>query len=55
MFILFDLFDHPVLSGTDDFLTIYETQGETALNEYLETKEWGVIKSGYSFSQSMLF
>lgn len=30
---------------------IYETRGETALREYLNTKDWGVIKSGYSFSQ----
>jgi len=32
-------------------IEIYETQGEIALREYLNTKDWGVIKSGYSFSQ----
>lgn len=30
---------------------IYEGQGETALNEFLKTKTWGVLESGYSFSQ----
>ena len=32
-------------------ITIHESQGETALNEFLKTKTWGVLKSGYSFSQ----
>ena len=32
-------------------IEIYESQGETALNEFLKTKTWGVLKSGYSFSQ----
>jgi hypothetical protein len=32
-------------------IEIYEAQGETGLKAYLDTKDWGVIKSGYSFSQ----
>jgi len=39
------------LKDIKEAIGIYETQGETALQAYLDTKEWGVIKSGYSFSQ----
>lgn len=39
------------LKDIKEAITIYEAQGETALREYLNTKDWGVLKSGYSFSQ----
>jgi len=42
--------DAPV-KDIKEAIEIYETQGETALKAYLDTKDWGVIKSGYSFSQ----
>jgi hypothetical protein len=39
------------LKDIKEAIEIYETQGETALRKYLNTKDWGVKKSGYSFSQ----
>ena len=42
--------DAPV-NDLKEAIEIYETQGEAALKTYLGTKEWGVLKSGYSFSQ----
>jgi len=39
------------LKDIKEAIEIYGTQGETALKAYLDTKDWGVLKSGYSFSQ----
>ena len=39
------------LADIKEAIRIYESQGETALTNYLKTKDWGVLKSGYSFSQ----
>lgn len=39
------------LKDIKEAIGIYETQGEAALKTYLDAKDWGVLKSGYSFSQ----
>ncbi len=39
------------LADIKEAIKIYESGGETALANYLKTKTWGVVESGYSFSQ----
>ena len=39
------------LSDIKEAISIYESGGETALANYLKTKDWGVLKSGYSYAQ----
>lgn len=39
------------LADIKEAIRIYEGQGESALSDFLKTKTWGVLKSGYSFSQ----
>jgi len=39
------------LPDIKEAIKIYEGRGETALANYLKTKTWGVLKSGYSFTQ----